>query len=65
MRWLYLQIYVAFLGILLLFGVLVTVASLLIPMHSAGSLRSWMGWGLSSANSCPGQIDPLTSYKLQ
>jgi signal transduction histidine kinase len=33
MRRLYLQIYLAFLGILLLFGVLVTVASLLIPMH--------------------------------
>jgi hypothetical protein len=33
MRRLYLQIYVASLGILLLFGVLVTVASLLIPMH--------------------------------
>jgi signal transduction histidine kinase len=33
MRRLYLQIYLAFLGILLLFGGLVTVASLLIPMH--------------------------------
>src|SRR5215470_4546461 len=33
MRRLYLQIYAAFLGILLLFGVLVTVASLLIPVH--------------------------------
>jgi signal transduction histidine kinase len=33
MRRLYLQIYTAFLGILLLFGGLVTVASLLIPMH--------------------------------
>jgi signal transduction histidine kinase len=33
MRRLYLQIYLAFLGILLLFGGLVTVASLLLPMH--------------------------------
>ena len=33
MRRLYLQIYVAFLGILLLFGGLVTVASLLLPLH--------------------------------
>jgi len=33
MRRLYLQIYAAFLGILLLFGVLVSVASLLIPVH--------------------------------
>ena len=33
MRRLYLQIYAAFLGILLLFGALVTVASLLLPIH--------------------------------
>ena len=33
MRRLYLQIYLAFLGILLLFGGLVTVASLLLPLH--------------------------------
>ena len=33
MRRLYLQIYAAFLGILLLFGVLVTVTSLLLPVH--------------------------------
>src|SRR5919109_1226361 len=33
MRRLYLQIYATFLGILLLFGVLVTVASLLLPIH--------------------------------
>src|SRR5262249_7521266 len=33
MRRLYLQIYLAFLGILLLFGGLVTVASLLLPPH--------------------------------
>jgi hypothetical protein len=33
MRRLYLQIYADFLGILLLFGVLVTVASLLLPVH--------------------------------
>jgi signal transduction histidine kinase len=33
LRRLYLQIYMAFLGILLLFGVLVTVVSLLLPLH--------------------------------
>ena len=64
MRRLYLQIYLAFLGILLLFGVLVTVASLLIPCIRR-STSSLMGWVRCSANSCQGHSARCTSCKLQ
>ena len=52
MRRLYLQIYVAFLGILLLFGVLVTVASLLLPMHPQDPLL------LDRVGHCPRRLLP-------
>ena len=64
MRRLYLQIYLAFLGILLLFGMLVTLASLLLPLHPQEHLLL-MGWVRCSANSYQGQSAQCTSCKLQ
>jgi signal transduction histidine kinase len=58
MRRLYLQIYTAFLGILLLFGVLVTVASLLIPMHPQDHLRL-DGVGVVLSELLPGPERPV------
>jgi signal transduction histidine kinase len=58
MRRLYLQIYLAFLGILLLFGVLVTVASLLIPMHPQEHLL-FDGMGAVLSELLPGPERPV------
>src|SRR5436309_816795 len=62
MRRLYLQIYLAFLGILLLFGVLVTVASLLIPMHPREHLL-FDGMGAVLSELLPGPQRPV--HELQ
>jgi signal transduction histidine kinase len=62
MRRLYLQIYLAFLGILLLFGVLVTVASLLLPMHPQEHLL-FDGMGAVLSELLPGPQRPV--YELQ
>jgi signal transduction histidine kinase len=62
MRRLYLQIYLAFLGILLLFGVLVTVASLLIPMHPQEHLL-FDGMGAVLSELLPGPERPM--HELQ
>jgi len=58
MRRLYLQIYLAFLGILLLFGVLVTVASLLLPMHPQEHLL-FDGMGAVLSELLPGPERPV------
>jgi HAMP domain-containing protein len=58
MRRLYLQIYTAFLGILLLFGVLVTVTSLLIPMHPQDHLL-FDGMGAVLSELLPGPERPV------
>ena len=58
MRRLYLQIYLAFLGILLLFGVLVTVASLLIPLHPQDHLL-FEGMGAVLSELFPGPQRPV------
>jgi signal transduction histidine kinase len=62
MRRLYLQIYLAFLGILLLFGVLVTVASLLIPLHPQDHLL-FDGMGAVLGELLPGPQRPV--HELQ
>jgi signal transduction histidine kinase len=62
MRRLYLQIYLAFLGILLLFGVLVTVASLLIPLHPQEHLL-FDGMGAVLSELLPGPQRP--AHELQ
>src|SRR5215510_13737454 len=62
MRRLYLQIYLAFLGILLLFGVLVTVASLLIPLHPQDHLL-FDGIGAVLSELLPGPQRPV--HELQ
>jgi signal transduction histidine kinase len=62
MRRLYLQIYLAFLGILLLFGVLVTVASLLIPLHPQDHLL-FDGIGAVLSELVPGPQRPV--HELQ
>jgi hypothetical protein len=62
MRRLYLQIYLAFLGILLLFGVLVTVASLLIPLHPQDHLL-FNGIGAVLSELLPGPQRP--AHELQ
>jgi len=58
MRRLYLQIYTAFLGILLLFCGLVTVASLLLPMHSQEHLL-FDGMGAVLSDLLPGPERPV------
>src|SRR5262245_46254812 len=62
MRRLYLQIYLAFLGILLLFGGLVTVASLLLPMHPQEHLL-FDGMGAVLSELLPGPERPV--HELQ
>ena len=62
MRRLYLQIYLAFLGILLLFGGLVTVASLLIPLHPQEHLLL-DGMGAVLSELLPGPQRPV--HELQ
>jgi signal transduction histidine kinase len=62
MRRLYLQIYLAFLGILLLFGVLVTVASLLLPLHPQEHLL-FDGMGAVLSELLPGSQRPV--HELQ
>src|SRR4029434_6910466 len=62
MRRLYLQIYLAFLGILLLFGVLVTAASLLLPMHPQEHLL-FDGMGAVLSELLPGPQRPV--HELQ
>jgi signal transduction histidine kinase len=62
MRRLYLQIYLAFLGILLLFGVLVTVASLLLPLHPQEHLL-FDGMGAVLSELLPGPQRPV--HELQ
>jgi signal transduction histidine kinase len=56
MRRLYLQIYLTFLGILLLFGVLVGLTSLLIPIHPEDHLN---GLGILLSEHLPGQDRPV------
>jgi len=62
MRRLYLQIYLAFLGILLLFGGLVTVASLLVPLHPQEHLLL-DGMGAVLSELLPGPQRPV--HELQ
>ena len=62
MRRLYLQIYTAFLGILLLFGVLVTVTSLLIPMHPQDHLL-FDGMGAVLSELLPGPERPAVELQ--
>ena len=60
MRRLYLQIYVTFLGILLLFGVLVCIASLLIPVHPQDHLA---GLGVVLSELLPGPDRPVAELQ--
>ena len=60
MRRLYLQIYIAFLGILLLFGVLVSLASLLIPVHPHDHLD---GLGVVLSELLPGSDRPVAELQ--
>src|SRR5262245_29710635 len=60
MRRLYLQIYTTFLGILLLFGVLVSVASLLIPVHPQDHLD---GLGVVLSELLPGPDRPVAELQ--
>ena len=60
MHRLYLQIYTAFLGILLLFGVLVSVASLLLPVHPQGHLE---GLGVLLGDLLPGPDRPVAELQ--
>jgi signal transduction histidine kinase len=62
MRRLYLQIYLAFLGILLFFGVLVMMASLLFPVHPREHLR-FDGMGAVLSELLPGPERPV--HELQ
>src|SRR5262249_13581919 len=60
MRRLYLQIYVTFLGILLLFGVLVSLASLLIPVQSHDYFD---GLGVVLSELLPGPDRPVAELQ--
>jgi len=60
MRRLYLQIYVTFLGILLLFGVLLSVAWLLIPVHTHDHLA---GLGVVLSELLPGPDRPVAELQ--
>jgi signal transduction histidine kinase len=62
MRRLYLQIYLAFLGVLLLFGVLVMMASLLLPVHPREHLH-FDGMGAVLSELLPGPERPV--HELQ
>src|SRR5262249_11494262 len=60
MRRLYLQIYLTFLGILLLFGILVCMASLLIPGHPQDYLN---GLGVVLSELLPGPDRPMAELQ--
>src|SRR5262245_17422032 len=60
MRRLYLQIYITFLGVLLLFGVLVCTASLLIPVHPQDYLN---GLGAVLSELLPGPDRPMAELQ--
>src|SRR5437868_15119517 len=60
MHRLYLQIYTTFLGILLLFGILVSIASLLIPMHPHDHLD---GLGVVLSGLLPGPDRPVAELQ--